>query len=352
MLREEGVDAPMGKQIIVSLLLIFLIFFLPWLWGGPAQDTPPELASPPAGDIQTDLEDHPQPDIGDAASGTDRATMLNVLSDGKLQQMDMETYLLGVVRAEMPAAFHEEALKAQAVAARTYILHKIAGGGSANHPQADACDDITCCQAYKTQEEAAEEWGDRAEEYEAKIRQAVTETDGECVLYDGAPVLAVFHSSSVGTTQDAQSVWSASLPYLQSVETPEGTETVPNYQSTASFSAAQLREKLLESFPEAELEGSPSNWFTNIQQQTNGMVTSLSVGGVEVSGNQLRTALDLRSACFTIAFDGDTVTFSVSGYGHGVGMSQYGANVLAENGMSYQEILKWYYTGTEVGVIQ
>ena len=174
----------------------------------------------------------------------------------------------------------------------------------------------------------------------------------ECVLYEGAPVLAVFHSSSVGTTQDAQSVWSASLPYLQSVEPPENAENVPNYNSTVSFSAAQLREKLLESLPEAKLEGSPSNWFTNIQQQPNGMVTSLSVGGVEVGGNQLRTALDLRSACFTIAFDGDTVTFSVSGYGHGVGMSQYGANVLAEGGMTYQEILKWYYTGTEVGVIQ
>ena len=286
------------------------------------------------------------------AKGRPEQKPLNVLVEGKLQQMDMETYLLGVVRAEMPAAFHEEALKAQTVAARTYVLHQIAGGGSANHPQADACDDITCCQAYKSQTDAAADWGEHAAEYEEKIRRAVTETDGECVLYEGAPVLAVFHSSSAGTTQDSQSVWSASLPYLQSVETPEGEDTVPNYHSTATFSAGELRDLLREALPETVLEGSPSNWFTNIVQQPGGMVTSLSVGGVEVGGNRLRTILDLRSACFTIAFDGDEVTFSVSGYGHGVGMSQYGANVLAEDGMTYQEILKWYYTGTEVGVIE
>lgn len=342
----------MGKQIAVSLLLIFLIFFLPWLWGGPAPEPDPPPEAPPAGDTEPDTAPAPVPEDKSPAAVLDRATPLNVLVDGKLQQMDMETYLLGVVRAEMPAGFQEEALKAQAVAARTYILHKIAGGGSANHPQADACDDITCCQAYKNQADAAADWGEHAAEYEEKIRRAVAETDGECVLYEGAPVLAVFHSSSVGTTQDAQSVWSASLPYLQSVETPEGEETVPNYRSTAVFSAGELRDRLREALPDTVLEGSPSNWFTNIVQQPNGMVTSLSVGGVEVGGNRLRTILDLRSACFTISFDGDEVTFSVSGYGHGVGMSQYGANVLAENGMTYQEILKWYYTGTEVGVIE
>jgi len=342
----------MGKQIIAAFLLIFLIFFLPWLWGGPAADAAPEPTPPPAGDVLPENDESSAPDAPATVSGADRSTALNVLVGGKLRQMDMETYLLGVLRAEMPASFEEEALKAQAVAARTYILHKIAGGGSANHPQADACDDITCCQAFKSQEDAAADWGDNAVAFEEKIRQAVTETDGECVLYEGAPVLAVFHSSSVGTTQDVQNVWSASLPYLQSVETPEGEETVPNYHSTASFSAGELRDQLLSALPEAKLEGSPSNWFTNIQQQSSGTVTSLSVGGVEVSGNTLRTILDLRSACFTISFDGDTVSFSVSGYGHGVGMSQYGANVMAENGMSYREILEWYYTGTTVGKLE
>lgn len=345
----------MRKDIGLSLLLIFLIFFLPWLWGGPARETPPETpgasSSPPepeAPEAPAEAEESQPPP--EEKPSVDQASPLNVLLGGKLQQMDMQTYLLGVVRAEMPASFEEEALKAQAVAARTYVLHKIAGGGSPNHPQADACDDITCCQAYKSPEEAAGDWGERAPEYEEKVRRAVTGTDGECILYEGAPVLAVFHSSSAGTTQDAQNVWSTALPYLQSVETPEGEDTVPEYRSTASFSTAQLREKLLRALPDAKLEGSPSNWFTNIRQQSNGTVTGLSVGGVDVGGNRLRTILDLRSACFTISFEGDTVTFSVTGYGHGVGMSQYGANVMAKNGMTYREILEWYYTGTEIGV--
>ena len=334
----------MRRPVGISLLLLFLLFFLPWLWGEPSQATLTE--DPPPEEKTEQTEPSPPPS---AAVGTDRSTTLRVLVSGQLRQMDLEAYLLGVVRAEMPASFELEALKAQAVAARTYTLYKELSGGSANHPEADACDDITCCQAYKTYEEAALDWGAEAEAYEAKIRQAVEETDGQYVLYEGAPVLAVFHSSSVGTTQDAAAVWSGSLPYLQSVETPEGEETVPGYRSTASFTAAELKALLQDALPEADLNRDPSNWFTNIRQQPSGTVTALTVGGVEISGHQLRTALGLRSACFTISFDADTITFSVSGYGHGVGLSQYGANVLAASGMDYREILSWYYTGTEVG---
>ena len=201
----------MGKHLIASLLLIFLLFFLPWLWGEPSAATPAEdLDTPPAGDAPA--QDPAPPPAPEAKTSVDQLTPLNVLIGGRLQQVDMRSYLIGVVRAEMPASFEEEALKAQAVAARTYVLHKIAGGGSANHPEADACDDITCCQAYKSEEDAAADWGEQTAEYEAKVRRAVEETDGECVLYEGAPVLAVFHSSSAGVTQDAASVWSASLP--------------------------------------------------------------------------------------------------------------------------------------------
>ena len=274
----------------------------------------------------------------------------NYMSDvgGELKQMDMASYLMGVVRAEMPASFEAEALKAQAVAARTYTLYKMENGGAPGHPQADACDDITCCKAYLSAEDAALSWGADSGAWEEKIQKAVEDTDGECVLYRGEPVLAVFHSSSAGRTQDAAAVWSQSLPYLQSVESPENEDTVPNYRSQASFPAGELKELLLNALPEADLSGSPSDWFTNMKVQENGSVTSLAVGGVSVSGSRLRTILGLRSACFTLSFPGDQVVFSVTGYGHGVGMSQYGANVLAGDGMDYREILAWYYTDTTV----
>ena len=312
----------MGRHFALSLILIFLLFFLPWLWGEPTRAVQEE---PPAGDTEPDGEEEPPeapPEEPSAAASIDKNRKLNILAGGQLRQTDMESYLMGVVRAEMPAAFELEALKAQAVAARTYTLHKMQNGGSANHPEADACDDITCCQAYLSQADAAAGWGPAAAVYEAKIRQAVAETDGQCVLYQGEPVLAAFHSSSAGMTQDAANVWSGSVPYLQSVESPEDETTVPNYHSSASFSiniwgadhhghVARLQEAL----PEADLSGTPSNWFTNIQQQSNGTVTSLSVGGVSLTGNRLRTILELRSACFTMAFQEDTVTFSVTGYG-------------------------------------
>jgi len=334
----------MGKHIGLSLIIIFLLFFIPWLW---APDAPADSEEPPPPAAGDPPEQEP-PQEPEAPASLDAARTLRVKIGDVLQEMDFAAYLTGVVRAEMPASFELEALKAQAAAARTYVIHKMRSGGSPNHPEADACDDITCCQAYLSQADAAAGWGPAAAVYEAKIRQAVAETDGQCVLYQGEPVLAAFHSSSAGMTQDAADVWSGSVPYLQSVESPEDETTVPNYHSSASFSAAELKARLQEALPEADLSGTPSNWFTNLQQQSNGTVTSLSVGGVSLTGNRLRTILELRSACFTMAFEEDTVTFSVTGYGHGVGMSQYGANVLAAGGMDYREILTWYYSGAEV----
>jgi len=352
----------MRRNIALSLVLIFLVFFLPWLWGGPssAADNGGLDATPPASGETESGADISEPENGPDPLGTDtpapapqseidKNTLISVLLEGELKQLNMRDYLMGVLRAEMPASFELDALKSQAVAARTYVLYKILHGGSPNHPEADACDDITCCQAFMPFEVAAQGWGADADANEEKIRQAVIGTDGECVLYGGEPVLAVFHSSSAGTTQDAAAVWSSGMPYLQSVETPENEDTVPGYHSQASFPVAELKERLLSSLPNADLSGSPSNWFTNISQQPNGTVTAVTVGGVELTGSQLRSILELRSACFTISFDSENVVFSVTGYGHGVGMSQYGANVLAAQGMGYKDILSWYYTDTAVG---
>ena len=334
----------MRKSLAVAAILIFLLFFLPWLWGADAEPEPADDAGQTQ-DTQGTGEEVP-------ATVYDSARTLRVLIGDTVEEMDMETYLRGVVRAEMPASFELEALKAQAVAARTYLLYKMEQGGSANHPDADICDDINCCNAYKSEAEAAANWGMSTAVYEEKIRRAVAETDGEVILYENAPVLAVFHSSSAGATQNVEDVWQKSLPYLRSVDTPENADAVPNYNSTATFSLTEFKELVISQYPTANLSGSPSNWFTNIRQTETGAVLTLQVGGVELTGVALRTLLGLRSTTFTIDFTDDAVVFSVTGYGHGVGMSQYGANVMAGEGKTYREILTHYYTGATVGLYQ
>lgn len=341
----------MRKYLLTSLFLTFLVFFIPWLMADPL----PAAEIPPSPEIPEVTTPPPENTVSSSPAAIptgerDSARTLRVLLGDEVVTMDMGTYLVGVVRSEMPAVFESEALKAQAVAARTYTLYKMEHGGSANHPQADTCDDITCCKAYMDTAAAAENWGENAAFYEEKIRDAVRSTDGQCVLYESAPILAVFHSSSAGATLDASAVWSESLPYLVSVSSPEDSETVPGYYSSATFPFSVLRAMLQTELPEADLSSAPTDWFTAIRQTPSGAVTELEVGGIKLTGNRLRTILGLRSPSFTISFEDESVTFSVVGYGHGVGMSQYGANVLAASGMDYREILAWYYAGTTIEV--
>ena len=270
---------------------------------------------------------------------------VTILIDGELQEMDLNEYLWGVVAAEMPASFELEALKAQAVAARTYSLNK--AGQAANHPEADLCTDHTCCQAWIAREKAQANWGDNAQTYTDKITRAVAETNGEVALYEGALISALYHSSSTDTTQDAVAVWGGNVPYLKSVPSPEGEE-VPDYHSTVTYPSQECKDRILSAKPEAVLEGDPANWFTNAVYSDGGSVLTIDLGGVTVSGHEARTIFDLRSASFTVETTPDSVTFSVTGYGHGVGMSQYGANAMAAEGKTYQEILQHYYTGITV----
>ena len=278
----------------------------------------------------------------------DAETTLKVLNGDTVEEMDLGTYLVGVVRAEMPASFEPEALKAQAVAARTYTLYKMQSGG--NHGEtADICTDSTCCQAYISEERARANWGADADENEQKIEDAVTGTDGQAALYDGVPILAVFHSSSAGLTRAAGEVWQNDLPYLQAVDSPEESDAIPNYYSRVEFAAEDFREKILTAYPEADLSGPMSGWLQNAVTDTAGSVVTLEVGGVQIKGAALRSVLGLRSACFEWEVQGEQLVFFVTGFGHGVGLSQYGANQMAKDGADYQTILTHYYTGITVG---
>ena len=266
-------------------------------------------------------------------------------ADGTVEEMTMDAYLWGVVAAEMPASFEEEALKAQACAARTYAAGLQARGSK--HPDADLCDDSRCCQAYTDRDDALLRWGLSAQLYADKITNAVEGTDGLGVLYQGSPIQAVFFSSAAGKTADAVEVWGSSVDYLKSVDSPEGAE-VPNYHSQVVLAPDDLKAQALAVWPGADFSGGPETWLQDVSYTASGVVSGLKLGGVSVSGGEVRNAFALRSACFQVKWDGEHFVFDVTGYGHGVGMSQYGANAMAKEGRGFRDILTWYYTGTEV----
>ena len=236
----------------------------------------------------------------------DSARTLRVLDGDTVTEMTFSDYLQGVLRAEMPASFAQDALCAQTVAARTYTYYKMQNGG--NHGDtADICTDHTCCQAFLGKDRAADNWGKNAERYEAKIENAVSATDGQVMLYGGTPILAVFHSSSAGETWNSGQVWAQDLPYLQSVSSPEG-EGVPNYYSTVELTEAEFREKFLAARPEADLSGPASEWIQD--PVTDGVhVERITIGGVPVSGPSVRSIFGLRSASFTAEAGDGKITF-------------------------------------------
>ena len=248
----------------------------------------------------------------------------------KVIEMDFERYIMNVLSAEMPASFEEEALKAQAVAARTYTAQKIASGwDDPYHKGADICTDSTHCQAYRQMSEL----GDNAK----RIHNAVESTLGELALYNGEPIRAVFHSSSHGQTERCSDVWIEDLPYLQSVESPWDS-ACPDYICEVSFSKDEVCELFNVDNPSIE----------QITRSGAGGVMSITIGGEEFKGTQVRSKLNLRSTCFTVAENSDNLTFRTEGYGHGVGLSQWGAQGMAKEGYDYKQILCHYYKGISI----
>ena len=338
--RRSGTGPHARRAAGMGMMLSVVLFLLPLLTVGEGMGSAGEEELP-TGTLPIDRV------VQTAAGERDKNRMVKLLQgDGTVAELTMADYLFGVVAAEMPAAFEEEALKAQACAARTYTVGKQERTTQA-HPEADVCTDINCCQAYVPRETAETRWGVSAETYASKLERAIAETDGLGVLYQGEPIQAVFFSSAPGYTVDAVEVWGNSVDYLKSVESPEGEE-VPNYHSQVVLTADQVRQAVLAAYPGADLSEDPAVWFGTPAVNVGGTVSSILVGGVTLTGSQVRTLFDLRSACFTVAWDGSSFTFSVTGYGHGVGMSQYGANAMAQAGSTYEDILTWYYTGTQV----
>lgn len=268
--------------------------------------------------------------------------------------LPLEDYVLGAVAAEMPVSYDPEALKCQAVAARTRALWScvaLGGSGCARHPDCDLCTDSACCQGYAAPEVRRLRWGDAYAVYAARLDRAVSDTAGELLTYDGLPIEMLYHACSGGMTEDAEAVFAHALPYLRSVPSP-GEESSSGYASEAVFTRREAADRLLAAFPDCGVTAdSLPGALERVSSTASGRVRSARVGSVTVTGPQLRRALGLQSAWFTWDADDDALTFHVRGYGHGVGMSQAGAQAMAASGSDYRAILAHYYPGAALTVL-
>ena len=333
----------MKQSFLLSILVTGVGFLLPVLLSPPrlgAQETP---EAPPAPAAAAPVRDRSDIQV------LDGSVVLAVQTEAQITEMTMAEYLPLAMAAEMPAAFSDEALKAQAVALRTYALRYRANRKAA-HPEADVCSDPGCCAALETEEHLRSRWGENYGVYMEKLSAAAAATDGQYLVWEDEPALTVFHASSLDVTEDGAALGTA-LPYLVSVSTPETPETVQNLCTTVEVSAADFAATVTRTVPEASLpEDDPASWVGTVSLDGAGRVSRAVIGGASVSGQTLRQMFSLRSTDFTLAWDGEgqRFLFRVSGYGHGMGMSQHGANLMAKAGKSYGEILEHYYPGTEL----
>lgn len=271
-----------------------------------------------------------------------------IKDEDRVATMSKSQYLKEVVSAEMPADFEPEALKAQAVAARSYLDSRRnaykASGTPPEHKGAEICTDSTHCKAWIPEAKRRELWGEDSDKNWEKVSRAVTETEDEIITYNGEVISAVFHSTSSGKTEASKDVWGGDMPYLVSVDSP-GDKESPKYKSQKELSLSDFKRIAEENIPGVDFS---KGIIDGIKRSDAGGIIEVSVGGVKIHGTKLRSIYDLRSTNANIEILEDKVVFDVTGYGHGVGMSQYGANYMAKNGKNYREILATYYQGTEV----
>ena len=265
-----------------------------------------------------------------------------------VEELDIDEYLYGVVSSEMPASYEMEALKAQAVVARTYTIYQIRSNPG-KHENADICDDFNCCQAWISKEERISKWN--SEESESnwnKIIESVNSTEGKIITYDGQPINAFFHANSGGTTESSLNIWGGiDFPYLKSVET-SGEDGYTQYSSQVVLNEQELLSKIQIQYEDCVIDYSQENCIQILEYTTSGRVKTIKFGNKEIAGTEARTLLGLKSTNFTFKKDGENIVFVVTGYGHGVGMSQTGADALAKSGSNYEAIIKHFYTNVEI----
>lgn len=345
-LRRLAPAAWLAAPILAALLIPLAV--VPLQRGQPTPSAVPlATASPAAPEAAT--PEAPQPNVS-----------VYLSRSGQIETLPLEDYVSGVLAAEMPADFELEALKAQAVAARTFILRRLIAGDVSGVPVpgADVTDTVSH-QAYVSSDTLEREWklGGKSAEL-AKLRRAVLETRGIIMVYKGQPITASFFASSGGYTENSEEYWNAAVPYLRSVTSPWEKEITPNYAVTYTFSASELLARLGlngKSIP-ASKEVSISKKTQNIASSselpmeilsltTGHRIKEISIGGTVFTGREVREKLGLRSSQFTWKREGTKILITTYGNGHGVGMSQWGANGMAKAGGTATQILKHYYSG-------
>jgi len=326
---------PFWKDVLEGLLLGLVVPGLLLNFAAAMLEDRPSAASVQPG------EQTAQPQETAARETQSAYAALPVLvrqEEGAVQAGDMDEYLIGVVLAEMPAWFETEALRAQAVVARTYALKAYTTGGK--HGDGSICTRAECCQAYISEEDYLRQGGTR--ENVDRIRNAVESTSGYVLVYDGTLIEATYFSCSGGSTEDAAAVWGTDYPYLRSVSSP-GEEEAAHFVDVQSFTPEEFCRCL-----GIQATGDPKTWLGQVSYTDGGGVAAMTIGGKQFTGVQLRQLLGLRSTAISMDIREDSIAVTTKGFGHRVGMSQYGADAMAAAGSGYEQILAHYYTGAQI----
>ena len=340
----------MRKVLIYIIIFIIFIIILPMLFTKKFKTIEVASINLIKGENinleDTDIKPQEEVKIKDYDYSNYKTVKLLHTDSNEIEEIGLDEYLCNVVSAEMPVDFDIEALKAQAVVARTYTMYKIIHN-SGKHQDADICDSASCCQAWITKEYRLSRWDeDKRVDNWNKICTAVNETVGKIITYNNEPINAFFHSNSGGTTEIPLNVWGGSgYPYLQVVET-QGEDEYSQYSSELNITKQELLNKLKEKYSDLKFSG--DNDIQIVERTESGRVRTIKFGNKEISGVEARTILGLRSTNFEVLVDSENVKFSVIGYGHGVGMSQTGADSLAKQGYNFEQIIKHFYVGVEI----
>ena len=344
----------MRKILIYFVGFLMLFFIIPAICTvTPAKETMQEVGASTDEGTQTKVDGEQQenePNTNEEQYDYQKYKTIKLLhtSTNEVEELNIDEYLYGVVASEMPASFEIEALKAQAVVARTYTIYQIINN-SAKHENADMCDDFNCCQAWISKEERMSKWEpEQAENYWNKIVEAVDSTKGKIVAYNGQPINAFFHANSGGVTEASLNIWGGvDYPYLKSVETA-GEEGYTQYASEVILTKQEMLDKLQAVYADCIIDFLVQDSIQILDYTTSGRVKTIKFGNKEIAGTEARTILGLKSTNFTFKIEGDNIIFTVTGYGHGVGMSQTGADSLAKSGLNYEAIVKHFYTNVEI----